>query len=85
MHVFVYQLFLVFPLIIKLSLFTPCFFFATDVMYPDPNYCAYAIITRSCFETLIYKPLLLDPKIEEFLCSVHKLSVTLTALQHKPQ
>ena len=27
----------------------------------------------------------LDPKIEEFYCLVHKLFLTLTALQYKPQ
>ena len=44
-----------------------------------------AIITRSWFETALnYKPRILDPKIEEFPCLVHKLSVTLTALQYKP-
>ena len=32
-----------------------------------------------------YKLRILDPKIEEFPCLVHKLSVTLTALQYKPQ
>ena len=37
-------------------------------------------ITRSYFETALnYKPWILDPKIEEFPCLVHKLSVTLTA------
>ena len=35
--------------------------------------------------TLDYKPRILDPKIEEFLCLVHKLSVIITALQYKPQ
>ena len=45
-----------------------------------------AIITCSWFETALnYKPRILDPKIEEFPCLVHKLSVTLTALQYKPQ
>ena len=45
-----------------------------------------AIITRSWFETALnYKPRILDPKIEEFPCLLHKLSVTLTALQDKPQ
>ena len=44
------------------------------------------IITRSWFETALnHKPRTLDPKIEEFPCLVHKLSVTLTALQYKPQ
>ena len=32
-----------------------------------------------------YKPQILDPKIEEFLCFVNKLSVILTALQYKLQ
>ena len=41
-----------------------------------------AIIIRSCFETALnYKPPILDLKIVEFPCLVHKLSVTLTALQ----
>ena len=31
------------------------------------------------------KPRILGPKIEYFPCFVHKLSVTLTALQYKPQ
>ena len=45
-----------------------------------------AIVTRSGFETALdYKPRILDPNIEEFPCLVHKLSVTLTALQYKPQ
>ena len=45
-----------------------------------------ATITCSWFETALkYKPRILDPKIEEFPCLVHKLSVTLTALQYKPQ
>ena len=45
-----------------------------------------ATITRSWFETALnYKPRILDQKIEEFPCLVHKLSVTLTALQYKPQ
>ena len=45
-----------------------------------------AIITRSWFETALdYKPRILDPKIEEFPCLVHKLSVILTALQYKLQ
>ena len=45
-----------------------------------------ATITRSLFQTTLnYKPSILDPKIEEFPCLVHKLSVTLTALQYKPQ
>ena len=33
----------------------------------------------------VYKPHILDPKIEEFPCLVHKLSAILTALQYKPQ
>ena len=49
------------------------------------KYRACAIITRSWFETsLDYKPRILHPKIEEFPCLVHELSVTLTALQYKP-
>ena len=45
-----------------------------------------AIITRSWFETALdCKPRILDSKIEEFLVLVHKLSVTLTTLQYKPQ
>ena len=49
-------------------------------------YCTHATITRSWFETtLICKPQILDRKIEEFPCLVHKLSVTLTALQYKLQ
>ena len=44
------------------------------------------IITRSWFETALnHKLRTLDPKIEEFPCLVHKLSVTLTALQYEPQ
>ena len=44
-----------------------------------------AIITRSWFETgLDYNPRILGPKIEEFPCLVHKLSVILTALLYKP-
>ena len=36
-------------------------------------------ITRSWFETILdYKPRILHPKIEEFLCLVYKLSVTNT-------
>jgi len=61
-------------------------------MIPTPPYYNYqfeyrtrAIITRSWFETALdYKPRILEPKIEEFSCLVHKLSVTLTALQYKP-
>ena len=50
------------------------------------NYHMHAIITRSWFETTLdYKLWILDPKIEEFPCLVHELSVTLTALQYKPQ
>ena len=45
-----------------------------------------ATITRSLFETALnYKPRILDQKIEEFPCLVHKLSVILTTLQYKPQ
>ena len=52
----------------------------------ETTYRTRATITRSWFETaLIYKPRILDQKIEEFPCLVHKLSVTLTALQYKPQ
>ena len=41
-----------------------------------------SIITRSWFETTLdYRLRILDPKIEEFPCLVHKLSVKLTALQ----
>ena len=37
------------------------------------------------FETALdYKPQILDPKIEEFPCLVHKLSVISTALDYKP-
>ena len=47
-------------------------------------YCTHAIITR--FETALnYNPWILDPEIEEFPCLPHKLSVTSTALQYKPQ
>ena len=50
------------------------------------NYRTRAIITRSWFvTTLDYKPRILDPKIEEFPCLVHKLFATLSALQYKPQ
>ena len=50
------------------------------------KYCTRAIITHSWFETALdYKPQILDPKIEEFPCLVHKLFVTLTALQYRPQ
>ena len=46
----------------------------------------HAIITLSEFETALdYKPRILDPKIEEFPCLVHKLSVTVSALQYKPK
>ena len=45
-----------------------------------------ANITRSWFGTAFYKkPRTLDSKKGEFSCSEHKLSVTLTALQYKPQ
>ena len=45
-----------------------------------------AIITISKFETALdYKLQNLDPKIEDFPCLVHKLPLTLTALQYKPQ
>ena len=51
----------------------------------EPTYRTRAIITRSWFDTVLYyKSRTLDPKIEEFPCWVHKLSVTLTALQYKP-
>ena len=50
------------------------------------RYRTHAIITCSWFETAHnYKPPILDPKIEEFPYLVHKLSVTVTALQYKPQ
>ena len=50
------------------------------------TYRTHAIITGSWFETALdYKPRILDPKIEEFPCLVHKLSVTLTAPNYKPQ
>ena len=57
------------------------------VYWASPNsYHTRSIITRSWFETaLVYYPRILDPKVEEFTCLVHKLSVTLTALQYKPQ
>ena len=50
------------------------------------KYRTHATITRYWFETTLnYKPRILDPKIEELRCLVHKLSVTLTGLQYKPQ
>ena len=56
---------------------------STTLIY---TYRASAIVTRSWFETALdYKSRILGPKIEEFPCLVHKLSVTLTALQYKPQ
>ena len=43
-----------------------------------------AIITRSLFETASdYLPRILGPKIAEFPCLVHKLSLILTTLQYK--
>ena len=45
-------------------------------------YCMRAIIIHSWIETtLVYKPRILGPKIEEFTCSLNELSVILTALQ----
>ena len=42
-----------------------------------------AIITHSWFETALdYKTRILETKIEEFPCLVHKLSVTLTAVKN---
>ena len=39
------------------------------------------IITLSCFETTFnYKPRILDLKMEDFLCLLHKLSLTLGLL-----
>ena len=56
------------------------------MIYIISEYRTRAIITRSWFETaLVYKPQILASKIEEFHCLVHKLSVTLTALQYKPR
>ena len=50
------------------------------------NYRTCAIITRSRFETALnYKPRIVDQKIEEFPCLLHKLSVTLSTLDYKPQ
>ena len=38
------------------------------------------------FDTALnYKPRILDPAMKEFSCLVHKLFVTLTAQQCKPQ
>ena len=42
------------------------------------KYCTRTIITRSWFESALdYNPRILDPKIEEFHCLVHKLSGTI--------
>ena len=50
------------------------------------KYCMHAIITCSWFETAPdNKPRILDPKIEQFPCLVHKFSVTQTALQFELQ
>ena len=51
----------------------------------EAKYRTRTILTRSLFETALnYKPRILDPKIKEFPCLVHKLSVTLTPPQYKP-
>ena len=56
------------------------------ISYTFIKYRTRAIITRSSFETALnYKPRNFGSKIEDFPCLVHKLSVTLTALQYKPQ
>ena len=49
------------------------------------NYSIFRIITVSVplQPALVYKPLILGPKIEEFPCLVHKLFIILTALQYK--
>jgi hypothetical protein len=41
--------------------------------------------TRTIITHLDYNQRILDPKIEEFPCLAHKLSVKLTSLQYKPQ
>ena len=48
------------------------------------KYRAHAIITCSRFETTLdYKARIFHPKIVEFSCLVHKLSVTLKSSQNK--
>ena len=52
------------------------------VLVSNSKYRRSFMATQFWFETALdYKPQILDPQIEEFPCLVHKLSVTLTALQ----
>ena len=72
--------------ILSQKLWDVCFLNQTKSEIIWFKYCMCAIITRSWIGTALnYKPQIFCPKIEEFPNSVHKLSVTLTVLQYKPQ
>ena len=52
-----------------------------DILYKTEIKMIYRTHAHSWFETTLdYEPKILDPKIEEFPCLVHKLSVTLNNL-----